>query len=255
MIMEQENGLDNVVLYSHEPSGRRFGVPWSGVKTISNESGLRSTTGVYVDSTKVSDHVIFGDYKGKLSSYSHPTEFYTHDGHAEVLPGLYLDEQLPTRFSLVYRTRVGVSGNYKLHILYNLLALPDSTQNSTMSNAPAPILDSWSLSGVPEVSKKHRPTNHIVVDSRLVKESVLKELEVILYGSDEDQPELPDLQFLIDNVLYQTFVLTDITTDTWTLIGPDHLMSIDDEGIFTVDGIRVIFHDDDTYTIIDDYEE
>ena len=250
-----ESGIENVVLYSHKDSGERYGVPWDGVVSISNEGGQGTHTSVYYDASKISQHPQAGEYKGKISAYSHPLEFYVHDGHSEPLPGLYLDEQYPTRFSLVYRTNFGSKGDYKLHILYNLLALPDSKSHISLSNTPSPIINNWSLTGVPEVPKKYRPTSHVVVDSRLLKESVLKELEVILFGSDESQPELPDLQFLIDNVLYQTFVLTDITTDTWTLIGPDHLMKVDDEEIFTVDGIRVIFHGDDTYTIIDDYEE
>jgi hypothetical protein len=85
----------------------------------------------------------------------------------------YFDNQPSNLFHLSYRTLIydvnHAQLGYKVHLLYNLTAVPDTINYHTISSNIDPIEFSWSITGVPPVcpnTKNYRPTCHIILDSR-----------------------------------------------------------------------------------------
>ncbi len=83
--------------------------------------------------------------------------------------GLTVHDQKATTFGLSYRTQIGdaVSGmrrGYKIHLLYNLTAIPDAKAYTSLNAQATPIEFSWGLSGTPVATPGYRPTVHISLD-------------------------------------------------------------------------------------------
>jgi hypothetical protein len=183
-------------------------------------------TPYHIDGVKYMEHVTPSDFSGKIQAFTYPDELDALLGvataksttlEAGILPGVFLHDQPPKPFDLAYRTTVGndVDGldhAYKLHILYNLLAVPTDRQYSTISETVAPMLFEWSISATPERMYGIRPTAHLSIDSRL-DPGRLSIVESILYGDDfadtelpPRQPYLPSLVDLIELIDTQIFV-------------------------------------------------
>lgn len=196
-----ETGVDRGVLYP--PSGSA--VPWNGLISV-NETVSREVKSYYVDGIKFLDHHVPGSYSAKLSAFTYPDEMDELIGTQEFVPGVFVhDQRSPRLFNLSYRTLVGndVEGldhAYKIHILYNLLAIPDDVTYSTNGESVEPQAFGWSISGTPAQMFGIRPTSHISLDSRRIDSAMLETLEEILYGSDEEDPSLPGLVDLLSMV-------------------------------------------------------
>lgn len=196
-----ETGVDRGVLYP--PSG--YAVPWNGLISV-NETVSREVKSYYVDGIKFLDHHVPGSYSAKLSAFTYPDEMDELIGTQEFVPGVFVhDQRSPRLFNLSYRTLVGndVEGldhAYKIHILYNLLAIPDDVTYSTNGESVEPQAFGWSISGTPAQMFGIRPTSHISLDSRRIDSAMLETLEEILYGSDEEDPSLPGLVDLLSMV-------------------------------------------------------
>src|SRR5580765_2617317 len=126
-----ETGLDKGVLYLSDGSA----VPWNGLTSIVEKFDKESES-VYYDGMKITDLVYLGDFAATLKAITYPDQFIELDGYGFLRQGMYVGNQLPKTFSLSYRTRIGndVDGDvagYKIHILYNLTAIPtDRTYNT-----------------------------------------------------------------------------------------------------------------------------
>lgn len=189
-----ETGVDRGVLYP--PSGSA--VPWNGLVSV-DEVLSREVKPYYIDGIKFLDHHVPGSYAGKLTAFTYPDEMDTLMGTEEFSPGIFIhDQRSPKLFNLSYRTRVGndvegVDYAYKIHILYNLLAILNDTSFSTIGDTVEPQVFSWSIYGTPSVIFGVRPTSHISLDTRRIDPGVLASLEDLLYGSDDVDPALPTL--------------------------------------------------------------
>ena len=196
-----ETGVDHGVLYP--PSGDA--VPWNGLISV-NESVSREVKSYFIDGIKFLDHHVPGSYSAKLSAFTYPDEMDELTGTQEFIPGVFVhDQRSPQLFNLSYRTLVGndVEGldhAYKIHILYNLLAIPDDVTYSTNGESVEPQAFGWSLSGTPAQMFGIRPTSHISLDSRRIDSTLLQTLEETLYGTSEVNPELPNLVALLTMV-------------------------------------------------------
>lgn len=192
-----ETGIDRGVLY--DDSG--LAVPWNGLVSIS-ESKSREVKPYYLDGVKYLDHHVPGDYAAKLGAYTYPDELDALLGEISYAPGVVLHDQRGRLFHLSYRTREGdaidgIDAGYKIHIIWNLTAVPSDTSFATMGDNPAPGLFEWNLTGTPAQMFGVRPTSHISLHSRLIDSDVLQDLEALLYGTEEDDPALPSLVDLL----------------------------------------------------------
>lgn len=187
-----ETGVDHGVLY---PPGEAA-VPWNGLISVS-ETVSREVKPYYIDGVKFLDHHVPGSYSAKLAAYTYPDEMDELVGTREFAPGIFMhDQRSPQLFNLSYRTRVandiaGFDYGYKIHILYNLLAVLSDTTMSTIGESVEPQSFEWSIYGTPTPMTGVRPTSHISLDSRRIDSSMLATLEDLLYGSASANPALP----------------------------------------------------------------
>lgn len=191
-----ETGIDRGVLYL--PDGT---VPWSGLVSIT-ENTDREVKSYYIDGIKFLDRHVPGSYSAKLGAYTYPDELDELLGVHQFSPGVYVHDQRAKLFSLSYRTLEGndlegVDAEYKIHIVYNVLAMPSSVAFNSLSNSPAPTLFEWDLKGTPPQMIGIRPTAHISLHSRGISSDLLETLEGLLYGTSTDDPSLPSLVDLL----------------------------------------------------------
>jgi hypothetical protein len=244
-----ENGIDRGVLYLHNKKA----VPWNGLVSIVEKSN-REASPVYFDGVKVFDFVIPGEFSGTISAYTYPDEFLAIEGVTELTRGFMVGDQPSTTFNLSYRTYVGnpTTGelaHYKIHILYNLTAIPSDKSNTTLSDAASPINFSWDVTAVPQEYPGILPTAHIILDSRYLDKTLLEEIELQLYGGVTAIPELPTFKELLDKVA-NTFKIEIIDNGdgTWTArsLSDNYIFFLPD-GEFLIREVDAVYLDDDTY--------
>jgi hypothetical protein len=193
-----ETGIDRGVLYP--PNGSA--VPWNGLISV-NETVNREVKSYFIDGVKFLDHHVPGTYSAKLSAFTYPDVLDELTGSLEFSPGVFLhDQRSPKLFNLSYRTLVGndvdgIDHAYKIHILYNLLAIPDDTALSTIGESVEPQAFQWTLQGTPAQMFGIRPTSHISLDSRRIGAPVLETVEELLYGAVGIEPNLPSIVDLL----------------------------------------------------------
>jgi len=191
-----ETGLDRGVLYY--PNG--FGVPWNGLVSIVEKSDV-TVEPLYFDSVKYNDAVEIGEFSATMSAYTYPDEFIEVEGAATTNSGLTLYNQPQKRFHLSYRTRVGNAldneADYKIHVLYNLLAVPSDKTRSSITDNQDPNVFEWSITAIPVDIPNHRSTEHIAFDTRKVSAGLISRIEDILYGTELTKAFLPEAQFFM----------------------------------------------------------
>lgn len=194
-----QSGLDRGVLYLRDGTA----VPWNGL------TGVEETTSgelqfYYLEGVKYLQNLTPGDFQAKLKAFTYPEEFESVSGIAIISPGLAAYEQPSKSFNLTYRTLIGndldgTDYGYKIHILYNVLAVPDEFAYDTADEAGfQPIEFSWTLSATPEKLPGYRPTAHLVVDSNKTPPKVLRKLELKLYGSRWENPVVPPISDIVE---------------------------------------------------------
>lgn len=299
-----ETGVDRGVLYLPDGSG----VPWNGITAVDEDKGSVEVATHYFDGIAYINTRHPGDYSATLRCVTFPDEFLQFDGYAEVdnNPMLLDNQPVEETFGLSYRTRVGndLQGpefGYKIHLVYNITASPESTSYVTMSNQQTPSDFAWKLTALPEVVPGFRPTAHVILDSTKLDPYLMRELEDILYGrglvanvvdggtpagaglgeldggdpgspglgvidggnansSNDDEinggeasmnARLPSLTELTDLVTeWRLYYVSDNGDGTWTATGPDELMSVDGDGLFTIERISGIYVEPDKYQIM-----
>jgi hypothetical protein len=188
-----ETGIDRGVLYTLDGAA----VPWNGLISIS-ESKAREVKSYYLDGIKYLICQVPSDYSAKLGAYTYPDELDELLGDASYIPGVVLHDQKSQLFHLSYRTREGtdtdgINAEYKIHIIWNVMAVPSDVTFNTLGKNTAAELFEWNLTGIPSQMFGIRPTSHISLHSRHIDSDVLAELEAFIYGTEETDPSLPDL--------------------------------------------------------------
>lgn len=248
-----ETGLDRGVLYLNDGSG----VAWNGLTSF-DENDVNGVEEYIFDGHKIGNFPFSGDFTGKLKAFTYPDEFLSYTGVEtnNDISGLQIPYQAGRlSFGLSYRTLVGddvdgIDFGYKIHILYNLIAIQDEIEYKSLGDDLDPYEFGWEVFSTPEFVDGFHPTAHVVVDTRYLSETRLSHLEDILYGTETSQPRLPGLSDLIESVTNSFLVtITDNGDGSWTAEGPDDLVFMTDETTFSIisDGVTVI--DPDTYDI------
>lgn len=181
-----ETGVDRGVLYLSDGTA----VPWNGLTEVV-EKFDKSVTPVYYDGMKIADWVENGDFSATMKAFTYPEEFTEFEGIGKLNDGLYVGDQPPKTFSLSYRTRVGndVDGpevGHKIHIIYNLVAIPNDKTFGTVADNISPVEFQWTISSVPEDIPGIRPTSHIIIDTTDFDPRLLEVIEGMIYGNDDE---------------------------------------------------------------------
>lgn len=246
-----ESGLDRGVLYVHGMDG----VPWTGLTSVAEDSN-NVVNPIHFDATKINDLVVLGNFSGVLRAFTYPDEFLECEGVLEDQEGIYLSEQPVKRFNLSYRTKIGESDNdfsegYKIHILYNLTAVPSQKVRKTLGLSAEINEFEWNLTSIPEEIAGYRPTSHLIVDSRNIDPWLLIDLEEVLYGNDTREPTLPSLRALTTFIRkWDRMIIVDHGDGTWSAIAkdPDQITMISGSE-FSIEADNVTYLDADTYEI------
>jgi len=246
-----ESGLDRGVLYLPDGSA----VPWNGLTSIV-ESFDKEITPIYYDGRKVHDLVVLGDFSATLKAVTYPDEFTEIEGVASVAPGMFVSDQVPQMFGLSYRNKLGDGSSgedvgYKIHVLYNLTAVPSDKTYATLSDQPSLVEFEWTITAVPEEIRGYRPTAHLILDSRDFDPMFLEDLEAMLYGTSETDPEMlpmPDMMTFVES--WYRVKIIDNGDGSWTAFANrDGFIFLLDGGVFTLKGINAVYLDEGTYEI------
>lgn len=192
-----ESGLDRGVLYFPEGGG----VAWNGLTSVTPNI-TNTTESVYYDGIKVGDVPNVGDFQANMKAYTFPDEFLQYEGVYESPNGSYIFMQHPKTFHLSYRTGIGNDVNasslgYKIHLLWNLLAVPVAPAYGSLSLDPSPLQFEWNLTSVPDEIDLYAPSSYLAIDSRNVTSGVLTALELILYGTTGVAPKMPSIKSVL----------------------------------------------------------
>ena len=234
-----EAGLDRGVIYVEDGPA----VAWNGLTNI-DDDGSSNVKEFYVDGIKFLATVSPRDWKGKLTAYTYPNEFGGLIGIAELGDGLYVDSQAPGRFGLSYRTMVTTPAvdkkqHYKIHLIYKVMASLDGFANETWTGSTDPTEFEFELSAVPIKIPGHRPSAHIILDTRKLDEVTIASLEDIIYGTDTQEAAMPTIEQLIDLMAFgDRVVVVDNGDGTWTATGSNlNVRLLDNQGHFQIDNV------------------
>lgn len=192
-----ETGVDHAVLYLRDTSGEYTkGYAWSGVTSISESPSGAEASAQYADNQKYLTLISAEEFGMTIEAFTFPSEFDECNGEVEAAEGVRIGQQKRSTFGLSYRTKVGndVDGqdkHYKLHLVYGCTASPSERAYATVNESPEAMTFSWEISTNPENVTGQKPTSLITIDSREADPEKLKQLEAMLYGGDETEPNLP----------------------------------------------------------------
>lgn len=245
-----EAGVDRGVLYVSGQSG----VVWNGLTSVAEVSSGGEAKPYYLDGVKYLNVASAEEFEANVTAYTYPEEFAQCEGSYQPRSGLFLTAQRRKSFGLSYRTRIGndltPDHAYKLHLIYNALAAPSERSNTSLGEETDPMDFSWTITARPPITSGYRRTSHIMIDSRYTDESVLSQLEDILYGTEADTPRLPtftELLGVFDTISSLTVI--DNGDGTWTATAPYDVIRMLDDTTFQITSPTAIFIDEDSYTI------
>lgn len=249
-----ETGFDRGVIYLPDGSA----IPWNGLVEVTEDSDSDSNS-VYYDGVKISELVSIGAFLGKIKAVTYPEEFAELEGMSKVVDGLYLGQQKMQVFDLCYRTKIGNDIDqdlgYKIHVLYNVTAIPSDKVYSTITDSPNITDFEWDIMAIPEEVSGHKPTAHVIIDSRFIDPEQLAEYEAVLYGSDISNAALIPLIDFVNSLYYgYKWKIIDNGDGTWVAINPtEDLITFDpvDPDKYTLDEIDADYLSDDIYQISD----
>lgn len=206
-----ESGIDRGVLY--HPDG--YAVPWNGLMSVT-ENLSRTVNSYYHDGMRIYVNPVRGSFEGTLKAFTFPLELDGLLGNEEHAGGVWVHDQIARPFSLAYRTMDGdaVGGqeaHYKIHIVYNVLAVPSDYTHSSLDDSPSPDPFDFNLTSVPYryagsgvPAAHYRPISHISIESRLMGDwAALPAIEAALWGDDTTDAHLlnpADLFALTDSM-------------------------------------------------------
>lgn len=245
-----ENGLDRGVLYI--PDGPA--VPWNGLTSIT-EKFDQERSPIHFDGMKINDLVALGDFAATMKAITYPDQFIELEGMAEANRGMLLGNQSPKIFNLSYRTMLGNDINedagYKIHILYNVIAIPSERDYSTRTDSFSFVEFEWDITAVPEEVVGFRPTAHIIINSKDFDAVLLQLLENLIYGSNSTTPNLPSMSDLM-TYLNDWFRVRIIDNDdgTWSAYSSQPgVITFPATGEFQIENVSGAYVDADMYQI------
>lgn len=246
-----QTGIDQGVLYLNDGTV----APWNGLTGV-EESSDSEVKPFYLEGTKFLQNFIPGDFEAKLKAFTYPEEFDRVNGISSISPGFDIYEQPVSSFSLSYRTKIGndVSQDYgyKIHILYDVIANPDTVSYDTLDDSGVqPAEFGWSLTGTPQRLIGFRPTVHISIDSTQTPPEVVQLLEDQLYGTDTSDPRLPPMSEIAGYFGYLgSLIIVDHGDGSWSAIdGSDSYITMLDDTTFQINNADATYLDADTYEI------
>lgn len=192
-----ETGVDRGMLYLADSSGvYNNGVAWNGLTGVTESPSGAEASPQYADNIKYLNLVSAEEFGATIEAFTYPDQFEQCDGSAEIVKGVKIGQQPRKSFAFSYRTKIGNDTDgqdhgYKIHTIYGCLAAPSERAYQTINDSPEAIAFSWEITTTPINVPGYSPTATVTVDSRYTPADKMKELEDILYGTEDNEPRLP----------------------------------------------------------------
>lgn len=243
-----EIGVDRGVLYP--PTGP--GVAWNGLISVDENPNVGEVRSYYMDGVKYLQLSPTEEFEATITAMHRPKEFSECDGVTVGINGLLITGQRRKPFGFCYRSYVGnaLEENdlgYRLHIIYNALALPSPRRYNTLNDSAEPSLYVWNITARPPAISGYKPTAQLVIDSLTTPAELLGNIEAILYGSEIDDPRLPLPQEIFE--MGFGIIVVDNGDGSFSITGPDEALVMLDATTFEITSPSVIIIDLDTYEI------
>lgn len=200
-----EMGVDHGVVYPQDEKGDfTNGEAWNGLINVTESPSGAEATDLWADNLKYASMRSAETFGATVEAYTYPDGFAQCDGSLEIVPGVQVKQQPRNAFGLSYRTEVHndtqteADDGYLLHLVYNATASPSEKAYGTINDSPEAITFSWELTTTSVTVPGAKATSIIIIDSRKADKDNLKNLENILYGSDDDAPRLPMPSEILD---------------------------------------------------------
>jgi len=186
-----ETGVDRGVLYVDD-----VGVPWNGIVSVDEKPTGGEANPYYIDGVKYLNLASREEYEATINAIYSPVEFDACDGTLEYRVGVYVTQQKRKEFHFSYRSRLGNDINpnrgYRIHLIYNALATPTQRKYGTISDSPGLDALAWDITTKPVSVPGYIFSSHLIIDSTVVPDFALAELESILYGDESHTARMPD---------------------------------------------------------------
>lgn len=242
-----EAGVDRGVFYPQVGAG----LPWNGLVNVKEDPSDTSVPKMYVDGVPYWNNKTKESFAAVLQAYTYPEQFEEYDGTLGPAK-----QQRRKVFGLSYRTLIGndISGldhGYKIHIVYNALAMPTQMDVSSLnSDGPNATPFSWGISTKPVDIPGAKAAAHLIVDTTYANPDQVAAIEDVLYGTDGSNARLPTPQELIDLIEANSILLiVDHGDGTWTATGPDDAITMLDSTTFQIDWPSAVYLDSESYTL------
>lgn len=227
-----ESGVDRGAVFT--PTGTS--ASWNGLLAVKEGSDDGDLVAAYYDGQKYQVRRQPGAFEATARCYTYPDE-------------------VEGPFNLTYRTMLGdglqgLNRGYKIHLVYNCLAMLSAKDYTTLSTTSDPSIFDWKIYTTPVIIPGARPASHLVIDSTKAYEWVMEEFEELLYGTDSTSPYFPTVAEVLAIFENGSIVkITDLGDGTWTAEGPDSAVYMVDDTTFAIDWPSAVYIDDETYTV------
>ena len=193
-----ESGLDRGVLYVASAGAYPTGVAWEGLINVTEKPSGAEVTDLWANNAKYAQLISVETFDISIEAYTYPDEFLACLG---IIPdvtdgGVLLHQQARSTFAICYRTylgsdALGQTANYKIHIVYGLVAQPSEIARSTINDSPEASTFTFEAKSTPVAVTGMDPLSKITIDESVLSASNLTALEETIYG--DDVPTTPSL--------------------------------------------------------------
>jgi len=197
-----ESGLDRGVLFVQAAGLYPEGVSWEGLINVTEKPSGAEITDLWANNAKYSALVAVETFDISIEAYTFPEEFLACLGMAKdsTDPGVILGQQQRVSFGLAYRSYYGSDAdgqqaNYKLHLVYGLIAQPSEVARATINDSPEAMTMTFEAKSTPTTVATGAPVSKITIDESILTAGNLTAIEDVIYGTDPTplaQLPLPD---------------------------------------------------------------
>ena len=131
----------------------------------------------------------------------------------------------------------------------NVLVRDDTRAWQTATAGVDPSLFAWDIHGEAVPVPGARPSSRLMLEAPNHPD-LLVALEDILYGTDTTDPRMPSPSELVD--LYEAYTRLTVTYNgdgSYTVSGPDNMVTLLEDGRFQIDAPSVFFLKEDVFVV------
>lgn len=197
-----ESGLDQGVLYVQAGGLYPDGKSWEGLINVTEKPSGAEITDLWANNAKYSALVAVETFDVSIEAYTFPEEFLACLGMVpdSTDPGVILGQQQRVSFGLAYRSFYGSDAdgqqaNYKLHLVYGLIAQPSEVSRATINDSPEAMTMTFEAKSTPVAVTGSSPVSKITIDESVLTAGNLTAIQDVIYGTDPTplaQLPLPD---------------------------------------------------------------